>query len=90
MHIFIFFSSLFAKRKRCKIKNQERRGENMESDTLILINEKIRELLKKDEEVAFDKAIKLIEVINNPLRVKLKRIIKNYLFNSFILLKIIS
>ncbi len=62
----------------------------MESDTLILINEKIRELLKKDEEVAFDKAIKLIEVINNPLRVKLKRIIKNYLFNSFILLKIIS
>lgn len=62
----------------------------MEADTLILINEKIRELLKKDEEVAFDKAIKLIEVINNPLRVKLKRIIKNYLFNSFILLKIIS
>lgn len=62
----------------------------METDTLILINEKIRELLKKDEEVAFDKAIKLIEVINNPLRVKLKRIIKNYLFNSFILLKIIS
>lgn len=62
----------------------------MEANTLILINEKIRELLKKDEEVAFDKAIKLIEVINNPLRVKLKRIIKNYLFNSFILLKIIS
>ena len=39
----------------------------MEEETKKIINEKIREFLKKDDFRYFEKAIQLIEAIKNPL-----------------------
>lgn len=40
----------------------------MERETLSNINEKIRELIKSDDNLFLEKAIELIKAINNPLK----------------------